>query len=136
MIHSLYILVSISKTSFSKLPIHQQHLRQLSPRRDEVGMNHPVLQRVASFMSLEDWKQSLHSCLSLPTGEEVHLAMKLKAHSQGSRMWLPGKGVCVKSFQSCLTLCDLVDCRPPGPSVRGISQARTLESVAMPFSRD
>ena len=38
MIHSLYILLSISKTSLSKLPIHQQHLRPLSPRdnkRDE-----------------------------------------------------------------------------------------------------
>ena len=117
MIHSLYILVSISKTSFSKLPIHQQHLRQLSPRRDEVGMNHPVLQRVASFMSLEDWKQSLHSCLSLPTGEEVHLAMKLKGHSQGSRMWLPGKGVCVviSVMPDSLRSCGLSPPRPLCP---------------------
>ena len=29
--------------------------------------------------------------------------------------------------QSCLTLCDPVDCSPLGSSVRGISQARTLE---------
>ena len=27
------------------------------------------------------------------------------------------------------------DCSPPGPSVRGILQARMLEWVAMPFSR-
>ena len=27
--------------------------------------------------------------------------------------------VCAKSLQSCLTLCDPMDCSPPGPSVRG-----------------
>ena len=29
--------------------------------------------------------------------------------------------------QSCPTLCDPMECRPPGSSVRGILQARTLE---------
>ena len=37
--------------------------------------------------------------------------------------------------QSCLTLCDLMDCSPPGSSVRGILQARILEWVVIPFSR-
>ena len=37
--------------------------------------------------------------------------------------------------QSCLTLCDPLDWGPPGFSVRGILQARTLEWVAIPFSR-
>ena len=37
--------------------------------------------------------------------------------------------------QSCLTLCDPMDCSPPGSSVRGISQARILEYVAISFSR-
>ena len=40
-----------------------------------------------------------------------------------------------KSLQSCLTLCDLMDSSPPGSSVHGISQARTLEWIAMPSSR-
>ena len=31
--------------------------------------------------------------------------------------------------------CDPMDCRPPGSSVHWISQARILESVAIPFSR-
>ena len=31
--------------------------------------------------------------------------------------------------QSCPTLCDPVDCTPPGSSVRGILQARILERV-------
>ena len=37
--------------------------------------------------------------------------------------------------QSRPTLCDLVDCSRLGSSVYGILQARTLESVAIPFSR-
>ena len=36
--------------------------------------------------------------------------------------------------QSCLTLCDPVDCSPPGSSIHGILQARTLEWVAISFS--
>ena len=37
--------------------------------------------------------------------------------------------------QSCLTLCDPMDCSPPGSSVHGISQARILEWGAIAFSR-
>ena len=37
--------------------------------------------------------------------------------------------------QSCLTFCDPIDCSPPDSSVHGILQARTLEWVAIPFSR-
>ena len=37
--------------------------------------------------------------------------------------------------QSCPTLSYPVDCRPPGSSLRGISQARILEWVAISFSR-
>ena len=40
-----------------------------------------------------------------------------------------------KLLQSCLTLCDSMNYSPPGSSVHGILQARTLEWVAMPFSR-
>ena len=43
--------------------------------------------------------------------------------------------VCAKFLQSCETLCDPVDCSPPGSSVHGILQAIILEWVAMPFSR-
>ena len=37
--------------------------------------------------------------------------------------------------QSCPTLCDPMDCSPPGSSVHGIFQARVLEWVAISFSR-
>ena len=39
-----------------------------------------------------------------------------------------------KSLQSCPTLCDPIDSSPPGSSVHGIFQARTLEWGAIAFS--
>ena len=40
-----------------------------------------------------------------------------------------------KSLQSCLTLCNPIDGSPPGSPVPGILQARTLEWVAISFSK-
>ena len=40
-----------------------------------------------------------------------------------------------KSLQLCPTLCNPMDCNPPGSSGHGILQARILEWVAMPSSR-
>ena len=40
-----------------------------------------------------------------------------------------------QALQSCLTLCDPMDCSLPGSSVRGVLQARILEWVAMPSSK-
>ena len=40
-----------------------------------------------------------------------------------------------KSLQSCPTLCDPIDGSPPGSIVPGILQARTLEWVAISFSK-
>ena len=37
--------------------------------------------------------------------------------------------------QSCPTLCDPMDCSPPGSSVHGIFQAVVLEWIAISFSR-
>ena len=38
--------------------------------------------------------------------------------------------------QMCLTFCDPMDCHLLGSSVHGIFQARMLEWVSTPFSRD
>ena len=40
-----------------------------------------------------------------------------------------------KPLQSRPTLCNPMDCSPPGSSVHGVLQARTLEWVTMPSSR-
>ena len=39
-----------------------------------------------------------------------------------------------KSLQSCPTLCDPMDCSPPGSSAHGIFQAKVLKWVAIAFS--
>ena len=41
----------------------------------------------------------------------------------------------VKLTQSCPTLCNPMDCSPPGSSVYGIPQASILEWITVPFSR-
>ena len=55
------------------------------------------------------------------------------------KMWKQSKfpltDECVLVTQSCLTLCDPMDCSPTGSPVHRILQARTLEWVAIPFSR-
>ena len=43
--------------------------------------------------------------------------------------------VFAKLLQSCPTLCDPMDCSPPGSSAHGVIQARILKWVAMPSSR-
>ena len=42
---------------------------------------------------------------------------------------------CFLVAKLCLTLCNSIDCSPPGSSVHGISQARILEWLAISFSR-
>ena len=62
------------------------------------------------------------------------LEVLARAIRQGKE--LKFKLVLAKSLQSCLTLCDSMDCSLPGSSVHGILQARILEWVAMPSSRE
>ena len=47
---------------------------------------------------------------------------------------LPHSLLCLVA-QSYLTLCDPMDCSPPGSSIHGILQTRILEWVVMPSSR-
>ena len=47
---------------------------------------------------------------------------------------LPSAAAAAKSLQSCPTLCNPIDGSPPGSTVPGILQARTLEWVAISFS--
>ena len=54
-----------------------------------------------------------------------------QSHRTQALLYNPRKEVKVKVLvaQSCLILCDPMDCSPPGPSLRGILQARLLEWV-------
>ena len=57
-----------------------------------------------------------------------------KNEDETSQVSRPHVVLCLVA-QSCLTLCDPVDCSPPGSPVHGILQARTLGWIAMPSSR-
>ena len=54
----------------------------------------------------------------------------------GLRFCFSGDIHCYLVTKSCLTLCDPMDCSPPGSSVHGISQARILEWGAISFPGD
>ena len=68
----------------------------------------------------------------LPQSESERLSPEVGAwrlHHETDRC------ACMLIAQSCPTLCNHMDRSPPGSSVHGILQARTLEWVAMPSSR-
>ena len=49
-------------------------------------------------------------------------------------LWTDEPAAAAKSLQSCSTLCDPIDGNPPGSTIPGILQARTLGWVAISFS--
>ena len=58
-------------------------------------------------------------------------------HSKAQMKYISFYGLfylAAKSLQSCPTLCDPIDGNPPGSTIPGILQARTLEWVAISFS--
>ena len=61
--------------------------------------------------------------------EMMFSCFKLKSPSPNSQT-----SAAAKSLQSCPTLCDPIDSLPPGFSVPGILQARTLDWGAIAFS--
>ena len=64
------------------------------------------------------------------------LAWEIPWTEEPSRLLSVCSCVHAKSFQSYLTLCNPMDCSPPGSSVHEILQARILEWVVVPFSRE
>ena len=71
---------------------------------------------------------------------------RTEAHEEGFSLTLPFwrkrlfpvltlHAAAAKSLQSCPTLCDPIDGSPPGSAIPGILQARTLEWVAISFSK-
>ena len=66
---------------------------------------------------------------------DLFMFSELRALPRPTECTSPSAGMLCFATQSCLTLCDPMDCSLPGTSVRGILQARTLEWVALPSSR-
>ena len=66
--------------------------------------------------------------------QKVTATMKKMLTSWKESYNQPAAATTAKSLQSCPTLCDLVDGIPPGSTIPGILQARTVEWVAISFS--
>ena len=73
-------------------------------------------------------------CISFIMRKIKLLFVGVKSHFFGELILYLLSAAAAKSLQSCPTLCDPKDCSPPGSSVPGILQARTLEWVAISFS--
>ena len=91
--------------------------------------------------SFNNAPKSIHSPHQASQGLLTKLSPAASApKGKGSHTLLPGIytapiGGGDLASRSCLTLCDPMDCSPPGSSVCGILQERILEWVAIPFSR-
>ena len=70
-------------------------------------------------------------CYKTVHAREKHFTF---APNEGTCRYPIYPGTCVP-VQSYLTLCDPMDCSPPGSSVHGILQASILEWVAISYSR-
>ena len=70
-----------------------------------------------------------------PASWEICMQVKKKQLELDMDQWTSSKLKSVLVSQSCQTLCDPMDCSPPGSSIHRILQARILEWVATSFSR-
>ena len=107
-------------------------LPEMSPwTEDSGGLQSRGSQRVG-----HDWS----NLASLSVTDKLCACMKLQALYSTSTEWsgLPSIASCCCCLvtKSHLTLCDPLDCSPPGFSVHGIFQARILKWVAIFFSRE
>ena len=84
---------------------------------------------------LRFWLDPMSPILS-PRGTRDSLSLSIFTGtlSSPSDMHAAAAAAAAKSLQSCPTLCDPRDGSPPGSTIPGILQARTLEWVAISFS--
>ena len=94
------------------------------------------LRSLSSTQSLT--QENNHMCFSRPRGALAPFKASRRIQHSWSELglwWWEEEKVKVLAAQLCLILCDPMDCSLPDSSVLGISQAITLEWVAMPSSR-
>ena len=129
--NSFYIL------SFVLLPFHLL----FSPPCTPVLSLHSTAGRVfhsASFMervtfATETTLQGVTLCLTVAVAScrASQVAQVVKNPPANSRKLTAAAAM---SLQLCPTLCDPIDCSPPGSAIPGILQSRTLEWVVISFS--
>ena len=72
---------------------------------------------------------------NLPTKTQNHCFIKFQKQIPSSHLYFHLKYVVELLAQSCPTLCNPMNCSPPGSSVHGILQATIQEWVAIHFSK-
>ena len=87
-----------------------------------------VLQFMGWHRVGHDWVTELNWMLNQESTEPFERRARVRFSSQTI-------AAAAKLLQSCPTLCDPIDGSPPGSPVPGILQARTLEWVAISFSK-
>ena len=86
---------------------------------------------------LRSWDSPGKNTSGLPFPSPMHESEKLSEVTQSCPTLCDpmGEYAAAESLQSCPTLCDPIDSSPPGCPVPAILQARTLEWVAISFSK-
>ena len=85
-----------------------------------------------AFCPMVSWGSNLLSPPPIPFLNPAHLGKACESQHCFSFLLFHSCSV----TRLCPTLCDPMDCSPSGSSVHGISQARTLEWIAIFFSRE
>ena len=96
---------------------------------------HPLIFRFFSHIGKGNGTPLQYSCLENPMEVITEYWIEFPVLYNRSLLVIRFTDEKVLVAQSCPTLCDPMDCSPPGSSVHGILQARILEWVAMPSSR-
>ena len=91
----------------------------------QCGVSHEVRLGAQGASCAAPGKSGLHAL-----GEGVHCRWILYQLSYQGTL----AAAAARLLQSCPTLCDPIDSSPPGPTIPGILQARTLEWVAISSS--
>ena len=92
--------------------------------------------RYAGDTTLMAESKELKSLLMKVKEEGEKVGLKLSIQETNIMASGPIPPAAAESLQSCPTLCNPVDGSPSGSSVPGILQARTLEWVAISFSKE
>ena len=91
-------------------------------------LNNPIAGNLVGYLIITKNRCFMLSC--------CFILLRIQAPLLDKKLFCKcGNAAAAKSLQLCSTLCDPTDGSPPGSPVPGILQARTLEWVAISFSK-